>query len=151
VASSRTADVKAGALFIALGLFFGIYALRSLDLGSLVEMGPGLFPLFLCGLLVLLGTGILLQAEAVQQRLPKINWPALALVTAAPIAFGLTVRRLGLLPALALSVLLAVIAGRRVGWLRGLLTVAGVTVFCVAVFKWGLDVPFDLINPALMD
>lgn len=150
MASSRSADIKSGALFIALGLFFGGYALRTLDLGTLVEMGPGMFPLFLCALLVLLGVGIILQAEPVKESLTKVNWPGVALVTAAPIAFGLTVRSLGLLPALALSVLLAVLAGRRGGWLRGTLTVVGVTLFCVAVFKWGLNVPFDLINPALL-
>ena len=149
MASSRSADIRSGALFIALGLFFGGYALRTLDLGTLVEMGPGMFPLFLCGLLVLLGVGIILQAEPVKEQLSRVNWPGVTLVTAAPVAFGLSVRSLGLLPALALSVLLAVLAGRRSGWLRGALTVVGVTLFCVAVFKWGLGVPFDLLNPSL--
>lgn len=150
MANPRSADIKAGALFIAVGVFFGIYALRTLEMGSLVEMGPGLFPLCLCVLLTLLGIGIVIESRPATVRMPRLNWWAVSLVTASPIAFGLTVRSLGLLPALVLSVLLAVIAGRTGGWVRGGLVVSGVTLFCVAVFKWGLKVPFDLINPALI-
>jgi hypothetical protein len=150
VPSFKSADVKAGSLFIALGVFFGSYTLWTLELGTLVEMGPGYFPLCLCVLLTVLGAGIVLKAESVQQSLPKVNWLAVSMVTAAPVAFGVAVRSLGLLPALALSVSFAVLAGRRVGLLRGGLIVTGVTLFCIAVFKWGLDVPFDLVNPALL-
>jgi hypothetical protein len=134
---------------MALGVFFGGYTLLTLDIGTLVEMGPGYFPLCLSSLLTVLGVGVLLQAGG-EGSLPRVSWRAVLLITAAPVVFGLTVRSVGLLPALLLSVSLAVVAGRAVGWWRGALIVLGVSAFCIGVFKLGLQIPFDLVNPALL-
>jgi hypothetical protein len=149
----RSDDVRAGLLFLALGLLFGADTLLTLDIGDPAEMGPGFFPLALCAILSMLGVGILLRADKAEsgQEKASVNWRAVVFVAAAPVVFGLTIRSLGLLPALIFSVALAVIAGRRIGWWRGVLIVVGVTVFCIAVFKWGLQSPFDLINRSLLD
>ena len=58
----NTKDASAGALFIVLGVGFGLNAYLSLDLGTTMRMGPGYFPLLLSGLLVILGVAILLRA-----------------------------------------------------------------------------------------
>ncbi|MES2944799.1 MAG: tripartite tricarboxylate transporter TctB family protein [Pseudomonadota bacterium] len=136
-------------MFLAISLFLGINTLAKLDVGSLEEMGAGFFPLSLCMILLGLGLAILFSAPRDTEAQMPVNWRAVLLISSAPIAFGLTVRSLGLVPALLISVALAVMASRKIRLLHGVLVVAGVTVFCVAVFKFGVRVPFPLINPSL--
>lgn len=146
----KSEDAKAGLMFLAFGLFFGVKTLIDLEIGTLDQMGPGFFPLTLCVILVALGSVILLQARPQSEEQLPINWRAVVLIGAAPVAFGLTVRSLGLLPALVVSVGLAVFASRKISFLKGTLIVAGVTFFCIVVFKFGVGVPYELINSSLM-
>ncbi len=147
----KTEDAKAGLLFLAISLFFGITTLVKLEVGTPEEMGAGFFPLSLCGILFVLGAAILWKAQPDMQEQRPINWRAVLLIACAPLAFGLTVRSLGLMPALLISVSLAVMASRKIGVVRAAAIVAGVTVFCIVVFKFGVRVPFALINPALFN
>jgi hypothetical protein len=55
------ADLVAGVIFIGFGLAFGIAASRY-DVGSLLRMGPGYFPLVVAVLLVVLGVVIAVKA-----------------------------------------------------------------------------------------
>lgn len=146
----KSEDAKAGLMFLGIGLFFGIATLTSLPIGSLEEMGPGFFPLALCLVLLALGSAILFNAgEDIKPQAP-VNWRAVVLIAAAPVAFGLTVRSLGLLPALLISVALAVLASKTLTRLHAAMVVVGVTVFCVVIFKFGVRVPFALFNPSLI-
>jgi hypothetical protein len=145
----KTEDAKAGLMFLTISLFFGITTLVKLELGSLEEMGAGFFPLSLCAILFALGAAILLKAQPDAQAQVPVNWRAVLFIASAPIAFGLTVRSLGLLPALLISIGLAVSASKKIAPVRAAVIVAGVTAFCIVVFKFGVRVPFALINPSL--
>ncbi len=146
----KTEDAKAGLLFLAISLFFGITTLVKLEIGSPEEMGAGFFPLVLCAILFALGAAILLKAQPDAQAQLPVNWRAVVCIAAAPVAFGLTVRSLGLLPALLISIALAVMASRKISPVRAAVIVVGVTAFCIVVFKFGVRVPFALINPSLV-
>jgi uncharacterized membrane protein len=143
----KSQDAKAGLMFLAIGMYVGLATLLQHELGTLAEMGSGFFPFSLSVILVLLGIGVLLQAKPDEEEQPPVNWRAVLLIAAAPIAFGLTVRSVGLVAALLISVSLAVLASRNIGLVKGALIAVGVTVFCVAVFKYGVGVPYPLINP----
>lgn len=56
-----TSDLVAGAIFVAIG---GVFALASLrhDLGTLLSMGPGYFPLVVSLVLLALGVGTVVKA-----------------------------------------------------------------------------------------
>jgi hypothetical protein len=143
-------DLAAGLAFLAIGLFFACNTMLSLDIGTAASMGPGFFPLALCVILVLLGATILLNArKRVGEVVAPFNLRAVILITAAPVAFGLTLRSLGMVPSLAITIALAVAASRTIGSLRGVAIVAGVTAFCVVVFYYGLQIPIELFNPAI--
>jgi hypothetical protein len=94
-------DVLAGLIFILIGASFALSA-RSIEIGTAFRMGPGYFPLLLSGLLMLIGAVIALSALAngTNESLGPVPWRGLVLVLAAPVVFGLTVRRLGLVPAI---------------------------------------------------
>ena len=103
-------DAAAGAIFFAIGAAFALGA-RSLETGSAFRMGPGYFPLLLSVILMLLGAIIIASSFASQnQPLGPVPWRGLVLVLAAPVVFGLSVRKLGLVPAIVLTVVLAVAA-----------------------------------------
>ncbi|HTN60665.1 MAG TPA: tripartite tricarboxylate transporter TctB family protein [Devosia sp.] len=146
-------DAIAGGIFLAIGLFLGGNAVLFLPIGTAAEMGPGFFPLVLCSILVILGGTILLNAngKADDETAGSINYRAIALVTLSPVAFGLTIRSLGLVPALVIALALAVMAGERIGLLRSAAIVIGMTAVCVGIFYFGLRVPVQLINPGLMN
>lgn len=146
----KTEDAKAGLMFLAVGVFFGINTLWKLDIGSLDQMGPGYFPIALCVILITLGAAIFLKAQPDEVKQLPINWRAVMFIGAAPVAFGFTVRSLGLLPALLISIGLVVMASQKISLMRRVMIVLGVTVFNIAVFKYGVGVPFPLINPSLI-
>lgn len=136
-----------GALFITFGAFFGINSL-SLDLGTTFRMGPGYFPLVLSGLLVLLGLVILVQATRMQgEPLGPIAWRGMAFILPAPIFFGLTIRGLGFVPAIFFTALIAAFASHKMKAPIALVLAALLTAFSIAVFSYGLGLPFQRFGP----
>jgi hypothetical protein len=146
--SLNTKDAAAGALFILLGLGFGLNAYLGLELGTALRMGPGYFPLVLSGILFVLGLAIVLRSiNSVQSDWGHFAWRGLFLITLAPVLFGATLRGLGLVPALTIVAFIASFASQRVGVLLALALTAGLVLFCVAVFSWGLGLPIQLFGP----
>jgi hypothetical protein len=143
-------DALAGLIFILIGASFAL-STRSIEIGTAFRMGPGYFPLLLSGLLILIGWVIALSAIAngTNESLGPVPWRGLVLVLAAPVVFGLTVRRLGLVPAIAITSVLAVYASRRAGTRLAAVMAAGLTLFCLAVFTYGLRLPLPLFGPWL--
>jgi hypothetical protein len=140
-------SILAGAVFVALGLIFAIASLR-LDLGTAFRMGPGYFPLVLAGLLTVIGIAVIVQALGRRDGgVSNIPWRGLALILAAPIVFGLTVRGVGLVPAIIAVVLISAFASRRMRAPLALALTVGLTAFCVLVFNVGLGLPIRLIGP----
>ena len=66
-----------------------------------------------------------------------------------PVLFGLTVRGLGLLPAIAIVASISSFASRRMGIVLAAGITVVLTVFCVLVFNVGLGLPIRLIGPWL--
>lgn len=146
----KSQDAVSGLMFLAVAIYVSVSTLLGLDIGNLAEMGPGFFPLALGIILGIIGILVLLNAKPTEEEQLPVNWRAVILIGAAPVAFGLTVRTLGLLPALLISVAMATLASARIKPLRGALIVVGVTLFCVGVFKFGIGVPYDLISRKLL-
>ncbi len=149
--TNRSRDTLAGAIIVTLGLLFLIAAL-GLERGTAVRMGPGYFPLLLAGLLILIGAAVAFRAlreEAAAIHMHAVPWRGMILILAAPVLFGLTVRGLGLLPAIAIVAAISSFASRRMT----VVLAAGITVlltaFCVLVFNVGLGLPVRLIGPWL--
>ena len=143
-------DVFAGLIFAAFGLAFAGIAL-TYDLGSALRMGPGYFPLLLGCLVVLLGLAIVIEGSVREDRIPlgTIPWRGLLFLTAAILVFGFSVRRLGMAPALFLSVLLAAFSSERTSVLTAFALAVGLTVICVVIFVEGLGMPVPLLGPWL--
>ncbi len=143
------ANALCGAIFIGVGLFFAFQSL-SLELGTALRMGPGYFPLFLAGILILLGIVIFIQSLRVDgEPIDPLAWRGMLYILPAPIIFGLTVRGLGFVPALFIASFLASFASQRMRPLGALGLSAAITLFSVLVFSFALGLPFERFGPWL--
>lgn len=147
--NANTKDLSAGLLFIAIAALFA-FETRELDMGTPLRLGPGAFPLLLAGVLGLLGLVIVAQAfrnPATHEM--TIPWRGIVLIVLAPVLFGITVRGLGLVAAIALVVAVSAFASRRMSAKLAIALTIGLTVFCVLVFSVGLGLPLRLVGPWL--
>jgi hypothetical protein len=144
-------DILAGSIFIAFGLFFALTSL-TYEVGTPFQMGPGFFPLILGGLLVLLGV-IVVGSGFVSEREEEVGpfpWRGIVLIPIAFIFFGLTVRGLGLVPALFVTTLLAVLSSERASIVVALAIAVGLTALSVVIFVVALQLRLTLFGPWLV-
>ncbi|MBY5820439.1 tripartite tricarboxylate transporter TctB family protein [Rhizobium leguminosarum] len=145
--SFDTTNAICGALFVATGAFFAIQSL-GLDLGTSVRMGPGYFPLVLAAVLVLLGSIIFIQALRVEgEPIDPFAWRGMLFILPAPVFFGLTVRGLGFAPSLFLTAFIACFASQKMNVFFAIILSLLLTIFSVAVFSYGLGLPFERFGP----
>jgi hypothetical protein len=143
-------DLAAGALFIAIGLYFAMGAWFGLRIGHSLSMGPGFFPLWLG--LILAGFGLVIAVSALRsapQSLGNASWRGVVLVAGAVVFFGATMRGLGIAPALFVSIMMASLSTDKNNWRTATLISAVLTVFCILVFIYALRLPYDVIGPWL--
>jgi putative tricarboxylic transport membrane protein len=133
-------------IYVAVGAS-AVAIARDYGLGTAFRMGPGYFPTALGGLLVVIGLVSLMRAAVrAGDPLPPTRIKGLLAVTAAALAFGLLVRRTGLVVALPLLVLVSAAASARFRWGPALALAAGLTLFCTVVFLKGLGVPLPILG-----
>ncbi|MCW1411236.1 tripartite tricarboxylate transporter TctB family protein [Rhizobium sp. 1AS11] len=148
--SFDSTNAACGAIFVALGAFFAYQSFFTLDLGTAFRMGPGYFPLVLAVVLTLFGAVILIQATRVEgEPIGPIAWRGMLFILPAPIFFGLTVRGLGFVVALFFTALIACFASQKMKPRTAILLSIGITIFSVAVFSYGLGLPFQRFGPWL--
>lgn len=139
-------DFFAGLIYAAFGAA-AIVLGSTYEMGSATRMGPAYFPTVLGGLLLLIGLIAITRAFLVPgQALGKFSLRALAIVSAAAVAFGAIVRYAGLIPSVALLVIVGALASRRFRWWPALALAAGLAAFSAAVFVKGLGVPLPLFG-----
>jgi putative tricarboxylic transport membrane protein len=137
-------DFIAGLVVIAVALF-AFWQAAHLPIGTLGGMGPGMLPKSLAVLFGLLGA--LLVVDSVLEAGPLLErWSIRGpvLVTVAMVAFGLTVRPLGLVVAGPLAIVIAAPASDEVRWVETIVIGLLMTVFCIGLFKFALGLPIPL-------
>jgi hypothetical protein len=141
-------DVLAGLAFVGFGLAFAVAAL-AYDIGDPVRMGPGFFPLLVGVLLAILGVLIAMTRsnEPDEEPISPPPWRAAALILAALVVFGLTVRGLGLVPAIFVTALLASLASRETKPWAAVLLAVGLTALSIAIFVFALSLRLPLVGP----
>ncbi len=142
-------DFFGGLALIALGLV-AIWASSELSGMHGFAFGPGTAPRLFAGLLIVLAagvalTGFLLPGPAVE----AYAYRGPTLVVLAIVFFAVTIRPLGLLLAAYCTFIIAISASREVRWIEAVIAAAAMTAFCVLLFSYLLQLPFQL-KPAFM-
>jgi len=137
-------DFFAGLLFALIG-GFAMAGAFAYPIGTAMRMGPGYFPAVLGGILVLFGLVILARGLRSGERVSgPWGWRPLGWALLSLLLFGFLVTRLGLVPALAAMLVTASLAGRAPRWRETLVLTVTMTAFAVALFVYGLQIPFRL-------
>src|SRR5581483_4135578 len=139
-------DFWAGIMLIAGGAAAVVIA-RNYAFGTALRMGPGYFPSVLGGLLVLFGLYLLAQGLRSNEKIEG-NWSlrALVMLPLSLVLFGLLMEYAGFIPALVVLIVGSAAAGGEFRFLEALLLAAGLTVFAVALFIYGLGLPYPLLT-----
>jgi putative tricarboxylic transport membrane protein len=124
---------------------FAFWQAADLPVGTLGSMGPGMLPRSLAVLFGLLGA--LLLVDSVLEAGPALEpWSIRGpvLVVVAMVAFGLTVRPLGLVVAGPLAIVIAALASSEVRWVETIVVGLLMSIFCIGLFKFALGLPIPL-------
>lgn len=140
-------DFIAGLLFIGVAALFG-FGIRELPIGTAFRMGPGYFPMVLAGLLAILGAAIMLNGIRTEgEPIRNFAWRGLINIVLPVVFFGATLKGLGFVLSLALTIFFTGIASSKFKLWVTALNVAVLVFFGWLIFIWGLNLPISLWGP----
>jgi cytochrome c biogenesis protein CcdA len=131
------AGTGAGAMFIA----------RTYPFGTTLRMGPGYFPIVLSVILIAFGLFVMARGLRKFEQI-KGNWSIRALIVLplSMVIFGVLMELAGFIPALAGLIFVSAASGREFKFKEVLLLTVLLGVMSVAMFIWGLGLPYPLIK-----
>ena len=137
-------DIISGLLLVLVGGAVGGHAWLNYPMGTLRHMGPGMFPTWL-GLL-LLGIGVLVLLPALIRAGPRLERPHIRpflMVIGGGVAFAYVVTTFGMVPAVVVLTVLAILADDKLGLVGTLTLCIVLSLIAVAIFSYGLKVPLQ--------
>lgn len=139
-------DVWAGTMMIGIGAA-AIFIAREYRFGSALRMGPGFFPTFLGGILIAFGLCIIAVGLRSGEKIQgNVSLRALVMLPLSLILFGVLMEHAGFIPAMVALVVVSAASGREFKVIEVLLLTVVLTVASVALFIWGLGLPYLLIK-----
>lgn len=139
-------DVWAGMMMIGIGAA-AVFIARDYRFGSALRMGPGFFPTFLGGILIAFGIcmiGVGLRSGEKFQG--GVSLRALVVLPLSLVLFGVLMEHAGFIPAMVALVFVSAASGREFKVIEVLLLTMVLTVASVALFIWGLGLPYPLVK-----
>ena len=139
-------DVWAGMMMIGIGAA-AIFIARDYRFGSALRMGPGFFPTFLGGILIAFGICIIAVGLRSGEKIQgSVSPRALVMLPFSLILFGVLMEHAGFIPAIVALVFVSAASGREFKVIEVLLLTVVLTLASVALFIWGLGLPYPLIK-----
>ena len=137
-------DFLAGLLMLGIG-GGGFYMALDYPFGSALRMGPGYFPRVLAGILMAFGAFVLIRGILRFEKVKgRWGWKPLAFIIVALVAFGWTMEKLGLIPALVVMFVLSAFGGHEFRLKEVAILTVVMSAFAVGVFVYALGLPYPL-------
>src|SRR4051812_26391867 len=141
----NNSDFYSGLLLVLIAAIALLY-IRTLAVGTVLQMGPGYFPLGLA--LILLGMGLCLIAKGLLAGgtpVGAFHLRPLFFILLSFAVFGVLVGRAGLIVAILAQVAIAHFASIETEWRQSLVTGVLLAAASAVVFVWLLKIPVDLL------
>ena len=130
-----------GLFLIAIALVFGLQAL-TYPIGNFAKAGPGLFPLMVSGLLLLIGAVTALRSRFVEHEPMQLNLRNIALILLSLCGFALVSKFINMIAGIVFLVFCASAAGSSYSLVRNLKVAAGLVLVALAFQRLlGLNLP----------
>jgi hypothetical protein len=130
-----------GLFLIAISLIFGIGSLRY-RIGEFKSAGPGLFPLLVSSLLLLIGLITVVRSRFVEHERVDLNFKNIALVLASMVGFVLLSQSVNMMAGIVFMVFCVTVAGTSYSVVRNLKIAAGLIGVAWALHELlGLNLP----------
>ena len=139
-------DIISGLVVLLFGVFISIYAANSLRLGSLDDMGPGMFPFGVGILIAICGAAICVPGFSRPGTLPGLPLFPCFIILASIIVFSLVVQNFGFIPAIVLQVFLSGVASSKSRLKLSLLLSIGLCIAVYLIFRVGLGLHLPIVN-----
>ncbi len=139
-------DFWAGVMFILTGTG-AILMARHYPFGSTLRMGPGYFPVVLSVILIAFGLYVMIRGLRKCEKIQG-NWSIRALIVLpfSMALFGVLMDLAGFVPALIALCFVSAASGPEFKFKEVLLMTIFLGVLSVAMFIWGLGLPYPLIQ-----
>ncbi len=139
--SMNDLNLLKGGVLVAIALAFGLQSLRY-PLGTFSRMGPGMFPLLMSCLLLLIGVAMLVRSRLVKRVPIVFRSRNIALILTSLCGFALISEYLNMIAGIAFMVFCASLAGTSYSVARNLKIAAGLVAVAFAFQKLlGLQLP----------
>jgi hypothetical protein len=126
---------------MAIALAFGLTALRY-PIGDLSRAGPGLFPVMVSSLLLLIGVSTVVRSLFVEPVQLDLHFKNIALILGSLCGFALISMYLNMVAGIVFMVFCSAFAGSSNSWLRNVKISAGLIAMAFALQKLlGLNLP----------
>jgi putative tricarboxylic transport membrane protein len=138
-------DFFSGVLLSGIAIF-ALFYIRTLEIGTVLQMGSGYFPLGLA--LILLGMGLVLIVKGVLSGGPGVDTiylRPLFFVLLSFALFGVLVERAGLICAILAQVVVAHFGSRETRLLESIVLAAVLAAVSSVLFVWILKIPVSLL------
>jgi hypothetical protein len=142
-------DFWCGVFFVGMGAL-ALYLSRDYDMGSALDMGPGYFPTWLGAIMIgfgvlIAGLGLKVAAAAEQENSGGWAFRPWLVLPATLAVYGLLMdAEVGFVPSLLVLITGCALAHKDVHWLETILLSVVVTAGAVAIFSYGIGLPYRL-------
>jgi hypothetical protein len=130
-----------GLFLVAISLVFGIWSLHY-QIGAFSHAGPGLFPLLVSGVLLLIGIATLVRARFVAPVPLTFNLKNVATVIVSLCGFAVISEHVNMIAGIVFMVFCSTYAGTSYSWLRNVKISAGLIAIAFALSRLlGVNLP----------
>lgn len=138
-------DVAAGVALLCVGLFAALYGYSTMRMGTVAQMGPGLFPVSLG--IILSGFGMIIAIPAFFRNGPQADFDgrALLFVGLSLLAFSVLVRPFGLLPAIVVLTCIASLSDGKLATWKSAILGLGLSACVLLIFHFGLGLQLRML------
>lgn len=138
-------DFWAGMMFASFGIL-AIWLSTDYPMGTASRMGPGYFPTYLGGMMLVLGAIVALMSLKGPEgaKITPFAWKPMIMLSLGFIVFGWGIDHIGFIPSLFAMILITAAAGSTFKVVEVLLLSVALIAGAVGVFIYGIELPYPL-------